>query len=431
MKKYIQIFILTGLIFFSFQSSSYSQWFKLPDLPDSAKLYNMYFANANTGWITSVLPQKLFKTTNGGMNWILLSNINIRTIQFIDTILGYATGYVGTTGTIWKSSDGGLNWNSLFISGNSYADLFFVNKDTGWVCGFDGFYGKIWRTNDGANNWFLQYTAASNGLDRIFFLKNKVNGEYWGWTFKGPGLWRSTNSGVNWILINNNIGGCNNSDCVDIYFKDTSDGIITRAYECFNITTNGGYNWIIHSEMNALSSKIGIGDDHKIWLTLSADSVIKTTNFFQSYGKQNIPAWASHIFAVDTTIVYAGYNKTNMIKTTNGGGPIIYLGIDSLNLNLPAYYRLYQNYPNPFNPATTIIFDIRNKGYINLTIYDIAGREVLKLFNNNFLAFGTYKTVVDFGKLNISSGVYLYRLSVTGANSKSIYMETKKMIYLR
>jgi hypothetical protein len=115
----------------------------------------------------------------------------------------------------------------------------------------------------------------------------------------------------------------------------------------------------------------------------------------------------------------------------NGGGPIIYTGIDSLNLNLPVYYKLYQNYPNPFNPATTIIFDVRNKSYVNLIIYDITGKEVLKLYNNNFLEVGTYKSVIDFGKMNLSSGVYLYRLSVMGTNSESIYMETRKMIYIR
>jgi hypothetical protein len=169
-----------------------------------------------------------------------------------------------------------------------------------------------------------------------------------------------------------------------------------------------------------------------MWLTLGTeDSLIKTINFFQTYGKQVTAAYAGVIFALDTSNVYAGWNITNMMKTMNGGGPIIYTGIDSLNLNLPVYYKLYQNYPNPFNPATTIIFDVRNKSYVNLIIYDITGKEVLKLYNNNFLEVGTYKSVIDFGKMNLSSGVYLYRLSVMGTNSESIYMETRKMIYIR
>jgi photosystem II stability/assembly factor-like uncharacterized protein len=433
MKKNLQIIALFFFMFFSFQSNSYSQWFKLPDLPDSGKVFDMQFLNVNTGWITLLnnisSTCRLIKTTNGGQNWNILISQQVLIFNFFNDTFGIALNIGGNQ--ISKSTNGGLNWNAIFTTGNVYQDIFFVSKDTGWVCGFDGMWGGVWRTNDGGNSWLRQYTASSSSLDRIFFLKNKVNGEYWGWTFKANILWRTTNSGNNWILINSNLGG-NCQDGYDIYFIDTAKGIITRGLSCFSTTTNGGFNWTHHSEFASLNSRIGIGDNNKMWLTLGTeDSLIKTINFFQTYGKQVTAAYAGVIFALDTSNVYAGWNITNMMKTMNGGGPIIYTGIDSLNLNLPVYYKLYQNYPNPFNPATTIIFDVRNKSYVNLIIYDITGKEVLKLYNNNFLEVGTYKSVIDFGKMNLSSGVYLYRLSVMGTNSESIYMETRKMIYIR
>jgi photosystem II stability/assembly factor-like uncharacterized protein len=410
------------------------QWFKLPDLPvSSGTMYDMYFVNANTGWITFLSPNSLIKTTNGGINWIIQSSSNIRNIQFMDSLVGYANGIIGTNGTIWKTTDGGSNWSSLFVTGNGYADIFFVNKDTGWTCGSDGNIGGVWRTNDGGNNWFRQYSATSiSSLSKIFFLKNKVNGEYWGWTLKSIVLWRTTNSGTNWTQISSNIGGCNFSDGVDIYFKDTSYGIITRGLSCFNTTSNGGFNWVEHIESKSISSKIGVGDSNKLWLTIGGrDSLLKTNNFFQTYGIQVTASYSTNIFALDTSVVYAGYNMTNIEKTTNGGGPIIYTGIDSQSVSIPVYFSLYQNYPNPFNPTTTIKFFIRSKSYVTLSIFDVTGKEVLKVYDNNFLSFGTYKSVLDFGKLNLSSGVYFYRLSVVSPKSNSLFTETKKMVMIK
>ena len=429
MKKYLQIFILTGLLIFSFQKTLQSQWFKLPDLPVNGTMWDMYFVNANTGWITFLSPTSLIKTTNGGINWVIQSNSNIRQIQFIDSLLGYANGYIGSTGTIWKTTDGGSNWNSLFMTGNAYADLFFVSKDTGWTCGGDGMWGGVWRTNDGGNSWLRQYTASSSSLDRIFFLKSKVNGEYWGWTFKANILWRTTNSGNNWILINSNLGG-NCQDGYDIYFIDTAKGIITRGLSCFSTTTNGGFNWTHHSEFASLNSRIGIGDNNKMWLTLGTeDSLIKTNNSFQTYGKQATATYAGVIFAVDTSTVYAGWNSTNMMKTTNGGGPIIYTGIDSTKLILPEYYKLYQNYPNPFNPITKISYELPKDSKVSLIIYDVLGKEIRRLVDNEFKQAGIYS--IDFNEPTLASGVYFYRLIALDSFGKTGYNKVKSMVYIK
>jgi hypothetical protein len=290
-------------------------------------------------------------------------------------------------------------------------------------------WGGVWRTNDGGNSWLRQYTASSSSLDRIFFLKSKVNGEYWGWTFKANGLWRTTNSGNNWTLINGGISGCSLSDAIDIYFKDTANGIITRGYTCFSTSIDGGFNWTNHYEINSLSSKIGVGDNNIIWLTLSTDSIIKTTNFFQTYGKQFIPAYATKIFAVDTSTIYAGHNISNMIKTTNGGGPIIYTGIDSLNSNLPEYYKLYQNYPNPFNPITKISYELPKDSKVSLIIYDILGKEIRRLVDNEFKQAGIYS--IDFNEPSLASGVYFYRLIALDSFGKTGYNKVKSMVYIK
>jgi len=86
---------------------------------------------------------------------------------------------------------------------------------------------------------------------------------------------------------------------------------------------------------------------------------------------------------------------------------------------LPTAFSLKQNYPNPFNPTTNIEFSIAKSGFVSLKVYDIVGREVATIINQE-LNQGTYLKTVS-GE-NLSSGMYMYKL-VSGN-----YSETKKFI---
>lgn len=79
--------------------------------------------------------------------------------------------------------------------------------------------------------------------------------------------------------------------------------------------------------------------------------------------------------------------------------------------SLPEGYELKQNYPNPFNPTTNINYSIAQAGFVSLTVYDMAGREVATLVNNRMSA-GEH--TVNFDASNLASGVYIYALNVNG-----------------
>lgn len=85
-------------------------------------------------------------------------------------------------------------------------------------------------------------------------------------------------------------------------------------------------------------------------------------------------------------------------------------------------YKLDQNYPNPFNPSTAIKYQIPTASHVMLKVYDILGREVETLVNENKSA-GQYS--VTFNSSKLASGVYLYRIQAGN------YVETKKMILLK
>ncbi len=93
---------------------------------------------------------------------------------------------------------------------------------------------------------------------------------------------------------------------------------------------------------------------------------------------------------------------------------------------VPTEFFLFQNYPNPFNPTTNIGFRIANFGFVTLRVYDVLGREVATLVNEEKQP-GEYE--VEFnpasGIKNLASGIYFYKLQAGS------YSSTKKMIYLK
>ncbi len=90
--------------------------------------------------------------------------------------------------------------------------------------------------------------------------------------------------------------------------------------------------------------------------------------------------------------------------------------------SLPSEYKLSQNYPNPFNPVTTINFSIPKQGNVTLKVYDVTGKEVRTLINEQ-RSTGNYTVSFDGGSL--SSGVYFYRLE------SGKYKEVKRMILVK
>lgn len=94
----------------------------------------------------------------------------------------------------------------------------------------------------------------------------------------------------------------------------------------------------------------------------------------------------------------------------------------SNNLSIPKEYSLSQNYPNPFNPVTNIKYQIPKDGLVTLKVYDITGREIVKLVNEVKQA-GNY--TVSFNGSNFASGVYFYRIQ------SGDFVQVKKMILIK
>jgi hypothetical protein len=93
------------------------------------------------------------------------------------------------------------------------------------------------------------------------------------------------------------------------------------------------------------------------------------------------------------------------------------------NKNAVKEFKLYNNYPNPFNPSTVIQYDIPRELNVTLRVYDVLGREVTTLVNNQKQVGGSYSVTFDASKF--ASGVYIYKIIAGG------YVKSYKMMLIK
>jgi len=154
---------------------------------------------------------------------------------------------------------------------------------------------------------------------------------------------------------------------------------------------------------------------------LNRSIILKTTDGGVSWVRQNIIASSDLLdihFINENTGVVAGFYGT-ILRTTTAGEPI---GINKIGSEFPVNYTLSQNYPNPFNPVTNIKFDLPKESFVKLIVYDILGRELESIVNED-LVEGVYE--VSWDASNYSSGIYIYKLEVED------FVESKKMVLIK
>ena len=111
------------------------------------------------------------------------------------------------------------------------------------------------------------------------------------------------------------------------------------------------------------------------------------------------------------------------LKQIDYNGNYKYYQTITVDINYLFNYKLYQNYPNPFNPFTKINFSLAEKTYVKIILYDVTGKEIKYIVNDTMDA-GYHS--VQFNSENLSSGVYLYRMTTSSG-----YTAVKKLIILK
>ncbi|MBS1552991.1 MAG: T9SS type A sorting domain-containing protein [Bacteroidetes bacterium] len=397
MKKLILLELAFLFLATTFSSNPPPPGWYQQTLPVNDFVNDIFFLDSLNGWAVTLNNGYILNTTNGGNNWDIQMDSagSLYTVQFLDIQTGYVLGN-SLHGIIYKTINGGLNWNLIhdFHPAGIFRDMSFVNKDTGWVCSIDVFDGGLFKTTDGGISWQRQLDASYKpGV--VFFLNKDT-----GWVSSQVStdkLLRTTNGGLNWNMQYdfNNIN--------DIFFVDRLNGFI--GFAAIYKTTDGGFTW---TPGNTSGRKLSFINDSIGWAgSGSIRTINKTTNGGLFWYSQPSPLFSNiSVFATDSLKAWAG--GTGIVHTNTGGDTLT--GINQTGISDPLSFILNQNYPNPFNPKTVISYELLIRGYVKLSVYDIAGRNIKWLIDEKQNA-GEHR--VEFNSDGLSSGIYFYRIEIT------------------
>lgn len=366
------------------------------------------------------------KTTDGGENWVASNLTSLKSFFSIASISA-DTAWIAansTNGSIYNTTDGGLNWTEqLTTSGFMFVVRFFNSNNGVCIGDGNGVDAEIYTTTDGGTVWTPVTSSNIPDLNSEGFIPANswvVDNTIWSPT-NGGSLYKSTNRGLTWEATRNAV------DTGGFYcaFKDTLNGLLCGSVaNVVKRTTDGGATWDTTENkpqgMSTLFMSYIPGTDASYILTATPPHGPSPGS---TYTLNNGETW------IDVDLVNHG--RAAFVSPTVGwswGGPdVIYkwngppLPVENTN-EVVQDFRLEHNYPNPFNPSTTIRFQVPNSSFVNLKVYDILGREIATLLNEE-KATGSYE--LNWNAANLPSGVYFYKLNAEN------FVETKKMILIK
>lgn len=346
----------------------------------SAGLTYWYMTFQNVDTTTGVGTQALLAwSTNWGRTWLLDTARNSFNDYELDIDYNFAADsiYVSLTNNLTVTNENlRLMYSAL---GNLGTGVAFKQVNTAGLADHDRMSTiAVNRTTNEMTVMYTKYTG-SNADIRVSYSPD------------------GTGPVGRWTLDQTISGQANNEINATIKGQDRQG-----AYRISYVSQGTGFDTVIYSSS---FTPTGFGTRQRV-NDLSANSTAPAVVGYRDAGGFN------------GGVLYSSSTDRLMYD----GAPLNLTAVDPIGNNIPGTFSLEQNYPNPFNPATTIKFSVPKTGFITLKIYDMVGREVASLVNNNINA-GTYKA--DFDASMLGSGVYFYKLVGDG------FTDTKKMILVK
>jgi hypothetical protein len=175
-------------------------------------------------------------------------------------------------------------------------------------------------------------------------------------------------------------------------------------------------NWTTASENNNAGFEI-----QRTEINIQNSGWVKT-GYVNGSGTKNTPT--NYTFT-DARLNSGKYNYR--LKQIDYNGNFAFENLANvIEIGIPSKFNISQNYPNPFNPVTKIDYELPFDSKVNIRIYDISGREIQKLVNEQKPA-GFY--TVNLNAENLASGMYFYRIEANGNNQN--YTKTMKAMLIK
>jgi len=290
--------------------------------------------------------------------------------QVFDIINVSGNLFATTFFDVWKSTDDGSSWNTIpSMYQNQVGQFAFINNTL--IAASRSFWVELsYFSTDEGNSWIEIADTAFTGISAVHVLGNLL------FASNTNGIIKSIDNGINWTYASTGFPG----------------GVVTRiisyngkliAAGSFGVyfSANNGDNW--HSLSQGLPA-----------VTAVKDITIKDGWLYAA-------VYTSSIWKRDISML----SETE--KTSN---------------DLPDNFGLLQNYPNPFNPSTMIRYSIPQWSNVTLKVYDILGKEITTLVNEEKSA-GFYE--INFNASQLASGIYYYQLKADN------FIETRKLMLIK
>ncbi len=412
------------------------------EISDSSNISSGYFGNftnkglllKNSGTGTAVISAGYFTNQDS----IIVNSGNLLINGTGPDYFFGGTYYAGAGDSLTIAVDVGGIFAKDTLSGNPDGYIVFEGNEffadsAQAVLNFSG-TGFQWRSgiflNSGSSNWLNEglIYATGSGAKSFSFVNFQNNGLM---DIKSPLSVIGDN-----ILVNNETGIMNvydnftfSSNHNDSFinkglFKEmgSETAVISSQFEnSGTIDITGTLNWndnfgpdstsILKIEADTLNNygRLNISGQAslkgKATVALAPSSVIGDSILILTAQQGVADTFYSAESDVDTIGLQPSYlaNSVSLNLFRNN-----VQAVENESIKLPNNYELSQNYPNPFNPSTKIRFDLPQSGLVTLKVYDILGKEVATLVNEDKSA-GYYE--VNFNASNFASGVYFYRIT--------------------
>lgn len=343
-------------------------------------------------------------------------------------------------GGIGRSDDGGNNFDyigdGLDLARTNWSSPYMLDVQTSTTVYFGSY--KLHKSTNKGNNWTIispDLTKGQNGrLGTITCMSNAVLPSTQRVIYTGADDGRvmvTTNSGTNWTDIS---AGLPVRYVTDVVVDKRNPNVAYVTLSGFNMdernthvfrTTNYGANWvnITGNLLNVPANSLIIDYNKDSTLFVGTDAgVFYTTRLGASWvqlgtGLPNSPVFDLIYHQASFKLVAATHGRSMFEVDISNLPSVINNNTTSAN-----DFILKQNYPNPFNPETNISYELKQKAFVTLKVFDLSGKEVAVLVNG-IKASGSYN--VKFSGADLSSGLYFYKLE------SGEFSEVKKMMLIK
>lgn len=395
-----------------------AQWIQIPSSPAGffrnviSVNDTLYASHSNTGIYISSDGTTSWQQINSGLN-------NTESRQVSEVIKFNSDLYTATVDGIYKSTNSGIEWikksDGITIGPGALKEFCESIFEYEGVL-FTGAFSGIYRSENEAESWTVTNVSSTHVLAKnftnhngvLFAARESIN---------TPNGFKSSDNGLTWEVLT----GMN---FPSISFLSEFPKLWMGTIHGIWLSTDNGNNWEHRSE--------GLSPDPYNTSIIRVNGRLITSLHFGGSGifisEDEALSWEDFgeglpfLSNIEKLIVY----NDKIIAATSDGlwqrDTVTTITAVASDINLPEEFVLFQNYPNPFNPTTTISWQSPVDSWQNLKVYDLLGREVATLVNDEMPA-GSYE--IEFDAAELTSGIYFYRLMTDN------FSDTRKMLVMK